>query len=88
MTWVSVSELMNWLHSLCEGCYPLCLEEQAKEYQSIVCVFDFFAGAFASHAQVFQDLLWSDPQEKLGWEANPRGAGVKCRPEIGTGLCT
>ena len=27
--------------------------------------------------KVFQDLLWSDPQEKLGWEANPRGAGIK-----------
>ncbi|CAK9005043.1 unnamed protein product [Durusdinium trenchii] len=32
--------------------------------------------------QVFQDLLWSDPQEKLGWEANPRGAGVKWGPDL------
>ena len=38
-----------------------------------------------SHApscvEVFQDLLWSDPQEKLGWEANPRGAGIKPEPQ-------
>ncbi|CAJ1423160.1 unnamed protein product [Effrenium voratum] len=32
--------------------------------------------------QVFQDLLWSDPQEKLGWEANPRGAGIKWGPDL------
>ncbi len=32
-------------------------------------------------AKVFQDLLWSDPQEKLGWEANPRGAGIKCETQ-------
>ena len=34
-------------------------------------------------AKVFQDLLWSDPQEKLGWEANPRGAGIKCETQGG-----
>ena len=37
-----------------------------------------FGGGFLTAAEVFQDLLWSDPQEKLGWEANPRGAGIKC----------
>eukprot|EP00930_Biecheleria_cincta_P028892 TRINITY_DN20111_c0_g1_i1.p1 TRINITY_DN20111_c0_g1~~TRINITY_DN20111_c0_g1_i1.p1 ORF type:complete len:1059 (+),score=182.29 TRINITY_DN20111_c0_g1_i1:82-3258(+) len=32
--------------------------------------------------QVFQDMLWSDPHEKLGWEPNPRGAGIKWGPDL------
>ena len=49
----------------------MCLEEQAFE-----------SYRFCLLGQVFQDLLWSDPQEKLGWEANPRGAGIKWGPNL------
>eukprot|EP00931_Biecheleriopsis_adriatica_P060253 TRINITY_DN36168_c0_g1_i1.p1 TRINITY_DN36168_c0_g1~~TRINITY_DN36168_c0_g1_i1.p1 ORF type:complete len:1070 (+),score=192.98 TRINITY_DN36168_c0_g1_i1:43-3252(+) len=41
-------------------------------------------GSFALnlHEQVFQDLVWSDPHEKLGWEPSPRGAGIKWGPDL------
>jgi diadenosine tetraphosphatase ApaH/serine/threonine PP2A family protein phosphatase len=37
--------------------------------------------------EMFQDLVWSDPWENLGWKESERGAGVQFGPDVTNDFC-
>ncbi|CUG88381.1 serine-threonine protein phosphatase, putative [Bodo saltans] len=37
--------------------------------------------------EMFQDLVWSDPWENLGWKESERGAGVQFGPDVTRDFC-